>query len=209
MAHSVSTQINEGRNRLRCAGQCLWATHESTAQGGAEYLIVATNLEPLEGFAFYKTRWKIETLFGALKSRGFNLGRHRGCPLVPRSTSYQRVQNALVSTRVTRDWLTKAVNQSEICPRVDAGHAVQALRESGVAAWGWRYCGRYGLGCGCRCEARQGSGAAGWSAVLQFVSCGTQPSTPDLHLRSRWNAVLQFVSCGTGFLAALAAESES
>ena len=26
------------------------------------------------------------------------------------------MQNALVSTRITRDWLTKAVNQSEICP---------------------------------------------------------------------------------------------
>ena len=49
---------------------------------------------------------------------------------MPRSTSYQRVQNALVSTRVTRDWLTKEVNQSEICPnrvlhgrRIRRGHA--------------------------------------------------------------------------------------
>ena len=28
----------------------------------------------------------------------------------------QHVQHVLVSTRVTRDWLTKAVNHSEICP---------------------------------------------------------------------------------------------
>ena len=34
----------------------------------------------------------------------------------PEAICYQRVQHALVSTRVTRDWLTKAVNQSEICP---------------------------------------------------------------------------------------------
>ena len=27
------------------------------------------------------------------------------------------MQNVLVSTRVTRDWLTEAINQSEICPK--------------------------------------------------------------------------------------------
>jgi hypothetical protein len=41
--------------------------------GQKQFLIVVTNLEPDVGFALYKTRWKIETLFGALKSRGFNL----------------------------------------------------------------------------------------------------------------------------------------
>lgn len=41
--------------------------------GKQDYLIVVTNLEPKVGFELYRTRWKIETLFGALKSRGFNL----------------------------------------------------------------------------------------------------------------------------------------
>jgi Transposase DDE domain len=46
-----------------------WRNH----RGQADYLIVVTNLEPDVGFDVYKTRWRIETLFAALKSRGFNL----------------------------------------------------------------------------------------------------------------------------------------
>jgi len=38
-----------------------------------EYLILATNLEPENTLGFYKRRWEIETLFSALKTRGFNL----------------------------------------------------------------------------------------------------------------------------------------
>lgn len=41
--------------------------------GKQDYLIVVTTLDPDVGFEFYKGRWKIETLFGALKTRGFNL----------------------------------------------------------------------------------------------------------------------------------------
>ena len=42
-----------------------------------DFLIVVTVLEPLVGFDLYKSRWKVETLFGALKSRGFNLEKTR------------------------------------------------------------------------------------------------------------------------------------
>jgi hypothetical protein len=38
-----------------------------------DFLIVITVLEPLVGFDLYKSRWKVETLFGALKTRGFNV----------------------------------------------------------------------------------------------------------------------------------------
>jgi transposase len=38
-----------------------------------DFLIVITNLDPQEGLHFYKERWRIESLFGILKSRGFNL----------------------------------------------------------------------------------------------------------------------------------------
>jgi Transposase DDE domain len=38
-----------------------------------EYLIVVTSFEPDQGFAFYKARWCIETLFSRLKKRGFDL----------------------------------------------------------------------------------------------------------------------------------------
>lgn len=43
----------------------------------ADFLIVMTNLEAQEGFRLYKERWRIETLFGILKSRGFNLEQSR------------------------------------------------------------------------------------------------------------------------------------
>jgi hypothetical protein len=38
-----------------------------------DVLIVMTNLDPREGLCLYKERWRIESLFGILKSRGFNL----------------------------------------------------------------------------------------------------------------------------------------
>ena len=37
-----------------------------------EYLIVITNHLPEKAINYYKERWQIETLFGALKTRGFN-----------------------------------------------------------------------------------------------------------------------------------------
>ena len=42
-------------------------------KGEAEYLLVLTNSEPEEALDLYRRRWEIETLFGALKSRGFDL----------------------------------------------------------------------------------------------------------------------------------------
>lgn len=38
-----------------------------------EYLIVATNAKVEHALAYYAQRWQVETLFAALKSRGFNL----------------------------------------------------------------------------------------------------------------------------------------
>jgi hypothetical protein len=38
-----------------------------------DFLVIVTNLEPTQGYALYKGRWKVENLYGALKSRGFNL----------------------------------------------------------------------------------------------------------------------------------------
>ena len=37
-----------------------------------DYLIIVTNSNPEEALENYKKRWQIETLFGALKSKGFN-----------------------------------------------------------------------------------------------------------------------------------------
>lgn len=38
-----------------------------------DYLIIATNAKPKHALALYTQRWEVETLFAALKSRGFNL----------------------------------------------------------------------------------------------------------------------------------------
>jgi Transposase DDE domain len=38
-----------------------------------DFLVIITNLEAEEGFQLYKERWRIEALFGILKTRGFNL----------------------------------------------------------------------------------------------------------------------------------------
>lgn len=42
-----------------------------------DFLIIITNLEAEEGYHLYRERWRIESLFGILKSRGFNLEQSR------------------------------------------------------------------------------------------------------------------------------------
>jgi transposase len=54
---------------LNICGRRLLRKHPSKE----EYLVVVTNLEPDRGLELYKARWCIETMFGVLKSRGFNL----------------------------------------------------------------------------------------------------------------------------------------
>ncbi len=49
----------------------VWVAAACLASG--ELLIVVTNAEPKEALATYALRWEIETLFAAMKTRGFNL----------------------------------------------------------------------------------------------------------------------------------------
>jgi hypothetical protein len=65
--------------------------------GKQDYLIVVTNLEPKVGFELYRTRWKIETLFGALKSRGFNLEETR-------VTQSHRLENLVLLLAIAILW---------------------------------------------------------------------------------------------------------
>jgi hypothetical protein len=51
-------------------GLSLWLAATRTENG--EWVIVATTHEPKEALTRYKRRWSIETLFGFLKSKGFN-----------------------------------------------------------------------------------------------------------------------------------------
>ena len=65
----ISTYCQLTRPRLIC-GQFLWITGMRLASG--EYLIIVSNHNSPEAMEIYKKRWKIEVLFQALKSRGFN-----------------------------------------------------------------------------------------------------------------------------------------
>ena len=65
--------------------------------GKQDYLIVVTNLESKVGFELYRTRWKIETLFGALKSRGFNLEETR-------VTQSHRLENLVLLLAIAILW---------------------------------------------------------------------------------------------------------
>ena len=68
--------------------------------GKQDYLIVVTSLEPDDGFEFYKARWKIETLFGVLKSRGFNLENTR-------VTQSSRLENLVLLLGIALVWALK------------------------------------------------------------------------------------------------------
>lgn len=54
-----------------------------------DFLIVITNLDPELGLQLYKERWRIESLFGILKSRGFNLE-------LSRLTSPDKLENLVI-----------------------------------------------------------------------------------------------------------------
>lgn len=58
---------------LRTKAQSPAVKLAATRLASGELLVVATNSEPKTALANYKRRWQIETLFAALKSRGFNL----------------------------------------------------------------------------------------------------------------------------------------
>ena len=113
-----------------------------TRKGKAvDYLIVVTNLEPLEGYRLYRTRWKreqparccfvskkIETLFGALKSRGFNLESTR-------VTQSKRLENLVLLLGVAVLWALRVGlwvwEQGEIRVRRD-GVALYSLFRLGL-----------------------------------------------------------------------------
>lgn len=56
--------------RTRLAAQRL----DDDSDGQARYLLVAARgVDPKRALTLYARRWEVETLFGALKSRGFDL----------------------------------------------------------------------------------------------------------------------------------------
>ena len=62
------TRILRGRRKI-CG---VWLHIIGTKLPDGSFLIIVTNHSPEEALADYKKRWEIETLFGCLKSRGFD-----------------------------------------------------------------------------------------------------------------------------------------
>lgn len=65
-----SGQIRYLKNKKDIFGMSLWLAATRAEDG--EWVIVATTHEPEDALMRYKKRWSIETLFGFLKSKGFN-----------------------------------------------------------------------------------------------------------------------------------------
>lgn len=75
----------------------------------SELLIVATNLSAKRALAHYGQRWEIETLFAALKSRGFDLEATHVCSRERLDRLFAVVALAFTWAYVVGDWLDRDV----------------------------------------------------------------------------------------------------
>jgi len=71
--HGTIRALSKECRVSRLEGLHLVGTRYVGREGKAEYLLILTNSDPEEAIDRYRRRWEIETLFGALKSRGFDL----------------------------------------------------------------------------------------------------------------------------------------
>lgn len=69
-AHLAEGQERRLRDRHLVYGTLVYVV---AARQGQEPWILVTNARPAEALALYRQRWSVETMFGALKSRGFDL----------------------------------------------------------------------------------------------------------------------------------------
>jgi hypothetical protein len=122
--------------------------------GKQDYLIVVTNLEPDTGFELYRTRWKIETLFGALKSRGFNLEQTR-------VTQSHRLENLVLLLAIAIFWALRV------------GLFVSTLDRDRLRADGTRFYSlfRVGLDFLRRLLLNPKLDLVVWDKVIQVLSC--------------------------------------
>ena len=115
---------------VNVCGRCL-----RKRNGKQDYLIVVTSLEPDDGFEFYKARWRIETLFGALKSRGFNLENTR-------VTQSSRLENLVVMLGIALVWALKIgkwVKVKEGCRERKDGTPFYSLCRLGLDFLRWLF----------------------------------------------------------------------
>lgn len=68
--------LREGEQRVMSGKRWVWGCRiylAATRLKDGELVVIATNRHPETALGDYRQRWGIETLFGALKTRGFNL----------------------------------------------------------------------------------------------------------------------------------------
>ena len=71
--HGTIRALSKECRVSRQEGLHLVGTRYVGRKGKAEYLLLLTNSDPEGAIDHYRRRWEIEALFGALKSRGFDL----------------------------------------------------------------------------------------------------------------------------------------
>jgi hypothetical protein len=71
--HGTIRALSKECRVSRQEGLHLVGTRYVGREGKAEYLLILTNSDPEEAIDRYRRRWEIETLFGALKTRGSRL----------------------------------------------------------------------------------------------------------------------------------------
>ena len=72
----VFANLKQGEQRILSGKRWVWGCRVyivATRLSDGELLILATNQRPKTALVDYRKRWGIETLFSALKTRGFNL----------------------------------------------------------------------------------------------------------------------------------------
>jgi len=88
---------------------CKHKLHLSGTRTKDEYLIVVTDKEPKENLKIYAKRWEIETLFGCLKTRGFNFEDTHLTKPERISTLLSLMAIAFCWVHMTGEWLNKKV----------------------------------------------------------------------------------------------------
>ena len=74
-AGEVFAELAEGEEQRLRDRHLVYGTHlyVVAVREGAEPWILVTNARPAQARALYRSRWSVETMFGAFKSRGFDL----------------------------------------------------------------------------------------------------------------------------------------
>ena len=119
----VFANLKVGEHRILAGKRWVWGCRVyivATRLSDGELLILATNYRPKTALADYRLRWSIETLFAALKTRGFNLESTHFCHAERLSKLLALLALAFCWAMLTGLW------QHQQCPIPLKGHGRKA-----------------------------------------------------------------------------------